>query len=254
MGVELVSHKKLILKSVRVDDTTLQKLLSHAPNLETLSICYSYSLRHIRVGGRALKLKQFEIRNYEHKVRSIHLSDFDLESFTYVGPRIDLSFSRLRKLNKLNLGEVYLWLGDGKQCLCPNQFCEIPNVKQLRLAFSCLKRDCLLDLAHTLNAFPSFESFKLEIHCNSSFVRKPTRNDTNPHQNLKFVEIVGYQGRNCDFELVAYIIEIAVVLKKMVVIQTLQDCTEEITARLYSKRVAKRLESILAQGVELVVV
>ncbi|XP_071734617.1 putative F-box/LRR-repeat protein At5g38386 [Rutidosis leptorrhynchoides] len=271
----VVSLKKLILTSVGVNDTIFQKLLSHSPNLETLSIYHVYPLKHIHVSGRALKLKHFEIENYCHSVSSIYLSDFDLESFTYVGQRVDLSLSRLPKLKKLNLGKVnWLVVDDvvarlslscassleslsvcvehGKQCLCPNQFCELPNVKHLRLAFKCSKRDCLLDLAHTVNAFPSLESFKLEIHCTSTFVRRPTRDDTNPHQHLKYVEIVGCQGRKCDFELVAYIIEIAVVLKK-IVIRTLKDCSEE-KARLSATRLAKRLESMLAQDVKLVVV
>ncbi|XP_071713724.1 uncharacterized protein [Rutidosis leptorrhynchoides] len=250
-----------------MNDTILQKLLSYSPNLETLSISYLYSLTPVRVGGPTLKLKHFEIENYVHSVESIHLYDFDLESFTYIGQRIDLRFSGLRKLKVYSffsddvvpglslsccassLQSLSICIEHGKQCLCSNEFCELPNVKQLRLAFKYLKHNCLLDLC----TFPRLESFKLEIPRASLVVRRPAMDDSNPHQHLKFVEIVGYRGRKCDFELVAYIIEIAVALKKLV-IRTLKDCTEEKVARLSARRLAKRLESMLAEGVELVVV
>ncbi|XP_071711935.1 putative F-box/LRR-repeat protein At4g15060 isoform X2 [Rutidosis leptorrhynchoides] len=241
--MELVSLKKLILKKVKVSEAILLNLLSNSPNLETLSICDPQDLKHIRVGGRALKLKHFEISEGGYSVKSIYLSEFDLESFTYVGGEMDLRFSDLPKLNKVDLGQVQWWVGDNEfemlyplasslQSLSidvyrnevppnPRDYDELPNVKQLRMMFRGNKHDCLLHLAYMVNAFPSLESFTLEIDWTAAVVRRKARDYTNINENLKFVEIVGYKEK----------------------------CAKKEDARSS----AKCLESILPQGVELVI-
>ncbi|XP_071711311.1 putative F-box/LRR-repeat protein At4g15060 isoform X2 [Rutidosis leptorrhynchoides] len=184
--MELASIKKLILKNVIVSDAILVNIISNSPNLETLTISDPQDLRHIRVGGRALKLEHLEILDRKsYSIRSIYLSDFDLESFTYAGGEIDLRFSHLPKLNKVDLGQVHWWIGDnvfdrlstcasslqslsialyhGEGPVNSKDYYELPNVKQLRVMFRGNKHDCLLDLAYMVNAFPRMESFKLEI-------------------------------------------------------------------------------------------
>ncbi|XP_071710731.1 putative FBD-associated F-box protein At1g61330 [Rutidosis leptorrhynchoides] len=266
--MELVSLKKLILKKVKVSDTILVNLVSNSPNLETLSILDPLDLRNIHVGGQALKLKHFEIlETCGYFIRSIYLSDFDLESFTYSGGEIRLRFSHLPKLNKVDLGQICWWPVDkvfeivstcasslqslsiavypDKRHVKPKQLYELPNVKQLRMMLRGNKH--LLDLAYIVNAFPKMESFKLEIDWTGAVVRRKTRDDTNHHEHLKCVEIVGYKGRKYDFELVAYIINIADALKKIVI--GISKEFKQQAARSY----AKRVESILPQGVELVI-
>ncbi|XP_071713379.1 uncharacterized protein [Rutidosis leptorrhynchoides] len=206
--MELASLKKLILKNVNVNATILVNLLSNSPNLETLSICYPQYLRHIRAGGRALKLKHFEILDRKsYSIRSIYLSDFDLESFTYVFDILSTCASSLRSLS------VALYRGEGP--VNSKDYYELPNVKQLRVMFCGNKHDCLLDLAYMVNAFPRMESFKLEIDWTAPVVvRRKARDYTNRLEHLKYVAIVGYKGRICDYELAAYIINIAHALKK----------------------------------------
>ncbi|XP_071710726.1 uncharacterized protein [Rutidosis leptorrhynchoides] len=231
--MKLVSLKKLILNSVNVSDAIFVNLLSNTPNLETLSIRDPQELQHVCV-------------------------------------EIDLSFSHLPKLNKVDLRYVYRWSSYNvfeilshcasslqslsidvfcdKRPVNPRDFYELPNVKQLEMIFRGNKHDCLLYLAYMVNAFPSMESLKLEIIWNAPVVRRKARDYTNLHQHLKFVEIVGYYGRKCDFELAAYIIDIARALKKIVI-----EIPKHYIKKHDARCSAQRLESKLPQGVELVI-
>jgi hypothetical protein len=106
--VEILSLRKLVLKMVNVTDSILEELLTTCPHLETIVIHYSVYLKHIRVGGRALKLKHFEIVG-NNSVYSIYLSDFDLVSFTYKGCIIDLRLTNLPTLKEVDLYPLRDW-------------------------------------------------------------------------------------------------------------------------------------------------
>lgn len=118
--VELMHLKKLILKKVQVDDTIFASLIANCPHLETLSIHDSQCLKYVQIDGqvinrlkkRALKLKFLKISLCLSMI-SIWLFDFDLEIFTYEGPKPpNLYFDHLPKLKKLDFGPGYLNLND----------------------------------------------------------------------------------------------------------------------------------------------
>ncbi|PWA47821.1 F-box domain, FBD domain, Leucine-rich repeat domain, L domain-like protein [Artemisia annua] len=249
--VEILSLKKLVLKMVNVTDAILQEFLTNCPHLETIVIHCSSCLKHVRVGGRALNLKHFEIMS-RLTVESIYLSNFDLVSFTYKGPPIDLRFTNLPKLNEVDMYEGYVgrnphnvfdqisFCSVSLQALSINihddhnpkyyvtlslqniakldSFPELPNVKKFRLVIGGRKCDCFLDLALILNACPNIQTFEIKPLWTSPIIsRRKAREVTNPIKNLKLVKIVGYYGRKCDLQLVEYIIHSAVSLKKIVI-------------------------------------
>lgn len=99
----VVSLRKLILKSVDVEESTLQDFLTNSPHLEMISI-HDSSLYDvdIYVSGRALKLKHFEIVHC-FGIISIYLSDLNLTSFTYKGSDIFLHLAHLPKLKDVEI-------------------------------------------------------------------------------------------------------------------------------------------------------
>ncbi|KAL7582392.1 hypothetical protein Lser_V15G44109 [Lactuca serriola] len=100
--LELHYLKKLVLKGVNVREAILRNLLTTSPHLETLCTHDSGFMAHVLVGGEALKLKHFEIKGCSN-IRSIYLYEFDLVSFTYKGPAIDLRLGHLPKMKELNI-------------------------------------------------------------------------------------------------------------------------------------------------------
>uniref|UniRef100_A0A251UNN1 Putative F-box domain, Leucine-rich repeat domain, L domain-like protein n=1 Tax=Helianthus annuus TaxID=4232 RepID=A0A251UNN1_HELAN len=103
-SANLESLKKLYLNSVNMRESVLGELLTKSPHLESISIHGSGYLTHIHVGGRDLKLKHFEIVECPHVV-SVYLSDFGIESFTYVGQPIDLHLSGLPNLKNVVMSQ-----------------------------------------------------------------------------------------------------------------------------------------------------
>ncbi|PWA61788.1 F-box domain, FBD domain, Leucine-rich repeat domain, L domain-like protein [Artemisia annua] len=281
--VEILSLKKLVLKMVNVTEAILQEFLTNCPHLETIVIHCSSCLKHVRVGGRALNLKHFEISS-RHAVESIYLSNFDLVSFTYKGPAIDLRFTNLPKLNEVDMYEGYVgcnphnvfdqisFCSVSLQALAINiyddrnpknianldSFPELPNIKKFRLVIGGRKCDCLLDLALILNACPNIQTFEIKPLWTSPIIsRRKARNVTNPIKHLKLVKIVGYYGRKCDLQLAEYIIHTAVSLKKIVIdpFEYNRGLSPAAFNFLKNKEVARsttkdQLKSILHSGVE----
>ncbi|PWA38598.1 F-box domain, FBD domain, Leucine-rich repeat domain, L domain-like protein [Artemisia annua] len=284
MFVEILSLKKLVLKKVDVKEAILQEFLTNCPHLETIVIRFSYYLKHIRVGGRALNLKHFEI--WSHcVVQSIYLSDFDLLSFTYKGPSIDLRLTNLPKLNEVDMYEGYVGcnprnvfdqisscsvslqalsikIHDDKNPMNSrnlDSFPMLPNVKKLRLVIGGRKSDCLLELASILNACPNLHTFEIKPVWTSPIISKgKARDATNPIEHLKLVKIMGYYGRKCDLELAKYLMNAAVALKKIVIDPFRYDSELSQTAAnfILNEEVARfttndQIKSILRPGVEL---
>lgn len=100
--VELISLKKLVLKSVNVSNAILEELLINSPQLEMLRIHRSAYMTHVEVGGKSLNLKHLEITNC-CEVESIYLYDFNLVSFTYNSQAIDLHLKNLPMLKELEI-------------------------------------------------------------------------------------------------------------------------------------------------------
>ncbi|PWA60318.1 FBD domain, Leucine-rich repeat domain, L domain-like protein [Artemisia annua] len=240
-------------------------------------------LKHIRVGGRALNLKHFEVVHC-FSMESIHICDFDLVSFTFHGRPIDLRLRNLTKLRELNLGHQFVLennvLGQisafassliilsfriysPKNDFRPDPLPELPNVKKLTLTVGAHKDDYLRGFASIANACPNLETFTIEVLWYSPFRRRREARNVatrHPHQHLKLLQFLGYYGRISDFELAAYIIKNAVSLKKVVIDPCCQAWMEsQICDEFFIKQeriarscIQRQLVPIMPRGVDLV--
>ncbi|XP_076951750.1 F-box protein At5g03100-like [Bidens hawaiensis] len=181
---DMVYLKKLHLNNVNVKESGLEELLTHSPLLETISIHGSGYLINIRVGGRHLNLKHFEIMECPY-VESIYLSDFNLESFTYMGGPIDFKLTRLPNLKNVVMSQGLAGLHNNvfsrisccasslqKGSKLGSVICPLPNVKKLTLTIVAVKDNCLLEFASIVNAFPKLETFIIELLWSSPIKRR----------------------------------------------------------------------------------
>lgn len=107
MGLKIL--KVLCLKSVNVNDEALQFLLSNCPVLECLSIHGSGDLVDVKITGKSLALKFFEMV-FCLGIKSIEIYDVNLVSFIYLGAKIDLFISNVPKLDEVSIGQGYFGL------------------------------------------------------------------------------------------------------------------------------------------------
>ncbi|KAI3757849.1 hypothetical protein L6452_05392 [Arctium lappa] len=236
--IEIPNLRKLFLKSVNMKGRTVQQILANSPNLETLSLHGAGRLKYIHAGGKKLELKHIEIM-YCPAINFICLNDFNLVSFTYKGPEIELVLSNLPNLKVLDIDEGVTSLENNvfsqiASCLsylqvlsldihCPKESLklatipELPMVKKLKLSIGAQKDDCLLEFTSIAEACPSLEVFTIELHWFSPIRRrKKVRHAAeHPHEHLKLLEFVGYYGRVSDLELALYVINNASALEKI---------------------------------------
>ncbi|KAJ0577074.1 putative F-box domain, FBD domain, leucine-rich repeat domain superfamily [Helianthus annuus] len=285
--VEFVSLKKLYLNNVKLRAGVLEDLLTRSPQIESISIHDSTYMTHIRVAGRHLNLKHFEIVHCRD-LQSLYLSDFDLVSFIYKGRPIDICLTNLPKLKEVNLSQALPGL-DNKvfnqvsscasslqalsitfrrpEKLLPNvgSMPQLPNLKKLMLTTGAYEDDCLLEFASVAKAFPVLETFIFKLlWCSPTKRRRKVRHVANDHclENLKLFKILGYYGRISDLELAAYVIEHAVALQKIVIDPGFQhaiimnnnkDWFGADAARSSAKRQLKRIVPMKSPGVKLVI-
>lgn len=104
--MEIKSLKSLFLKCVNVNEDALAKLLMNCTALQQLSIHGSGDLVNVNISGKSLVLKYFEIV-FCFGVKSIEITDSNLESFSYLGPGITIKLNNLPKLEEISIGEGY---------------------------------------------------------------------------------------------------------------------------------------------------
>ncbi|XP_071711999.1 LOW QUALITY PROTEIN: putative FBD-associated F-box protein At1g61330 [Rutidosis leptorrhynchoides] len=270
--------KKLILIRVNVTQEVFEAFLKNSPHLEMIAILLPPYLYDIHVnggqnGGQSRNLKHLQILDV-CQFRSIYLSDLDnLVSFTFNSYSVDLHLAHLPKLKEVKLGlvsmninNVFSQMSFGALSLqslslsvnhlegyniLPESVPKLLNLKKLRLSYDGDGDDCLLYLAFMMNACPNLENFCLKPSWTSTTIsKKKARCATNPHKNLKLVEIVEYKGRKCDYEVAAYIIQTAVELKKIVIaIERINPKKEEA-----ARSSAERIKLIKPHGVELIII
>ncbi|GKC54659.1 F-box domain containing protein, partial [Tanacetum coccineum] len=179
---EMKSLKEICLSSVNISEPTLLGLLKSSPHLETLNISDSCMLTHIHVGGRNLNLKHFNLSDCP-QVKSISLYNFDLVTFIYEGPEINLLLTGLPMLKKFefcedgvglknsilnqistvasNLHVLYLDIHCPKVSYNVNSIPKLPNVKRLVLRIGAEEDDSLLEFTSIAKACPRLEKFKI---------------------------------------------------------------------------------------------
>lgn len=281
--MEIKFLKSLFLKCVNVSEEALTKLLINCTSLQQLSIHGSGDLENIKISGQSLVLKYFEIV-FCFGVKSIEITDANLESFSYLGPGITIKLSNLPRLEEISIGEGYSGFennvfGQISCCISHLQiltldiyrpeenikfltFPELPKLKQLILKVGAWDDDSLLEFTSLAKACPKLQRFVIQLIWMSPAKRrrKIRHAAKHPHQYLEVVEIVGYYGRTSDVELAVYFIDNTVSLHKILIdprYQVLErtpigndQLKKEKAARSCAK---KQLEPRTPQGVELVI-
>ncbi|XP_076890965.1 putative FBD-associated F-box protein At5g38570 [Bidens hawaiensis] len=275
--------KSLFLKCVNVSEDTIAKLLVNCPVLQQLSIHGSGDLVDVKISGKSLVLKYFEIV-FCIGVKSIEITDSNLESFSYLGPGIIIKLNNLPKLEEISIGEGYSGFennvfGQISCCISHLQiltldiyrpeenikflsFPVLPKLKQLILKVGAWDDDSLLEFTSLAKACPNLQRFVMQLNWMSPAKRrrKVRQVAKHSHKHLQLLEIVGYYGRTSDVELAVYFIENAVSLQKIIIdtrYQVLErtpidndQVKKEKAARSCAK---KQIEPRTPQGVELVI-
>ncbi|GJW78997.1 FBD-like protein [Tanacetum coccineum] len=182
--MEMKFLKALFLKCVNVSEEALARLLVSCSGLEQLSIHGSGELVNVKINGKSLVLKYFEIV-FCSGVKSIEITDSNLESFSYLGPGITIKFSELPRLKEISIGEGYSGFennvfGQISCCISHLQiltldiyrpeenlkfssFPELPKLKQLILKVGAWEDDSLLEFTTLAKACPKLQRFVIQI-------------------------------------------------------------------------------------------
>ncbi|PWA47361.1 FBD-like protein [Artemisia annua] len=282
-GMEMKFLKSLFLKCVNVSEEALTRLLVSCSGLEQLSIHGSGELVNVKINGKSLVLKYFEIV-FCSGVKSIEITDSNIESFSYLGPGITIKFSELPRLKEISIGEGYSGFennvfGQISCCISHLQsltldiyrpeenlkflsFPELPKLKQLILKVGAWDDDSLLEFTTLAKACPKLQRFVIQLIWMSPAKRrrKIKRAAKHPHKHLEVVEIVGYYGRTSDVELAVYFIDNAKALHKIIIDPRYQVLERTPIGNIQLKKekaardcAKKQLEQRTPEGVELVI-
>ncbi|XP_076951776.1 FBD-associated F-box protein At5g22730-like [Bidens hawaiensis] len=274
--------KVLILRSVNLNEPTLNAILKNSPLLEGISMFGSILFRHIRFGGRGINLKKFQLVACSG-IESVSLFNFDLKFFQYHGQKIELHLTDLPKLAILGFGDTSVGLENNvfrkisfcasyledlllevrhpEKKLDDNAILKFPNVKKLKLAVGAEEDNCLLEFMSIAQACPRLETFSISLIWLSPLKRRrKVRRVVAPegHRHLKIVEINGYPGRISNLELAVYAIDNAVALKDIIIVPgyhsygvtTYEKLKRERAARSAAKR---QITPLLPPGVNLAI-
>lgn len=282
-GMEMKFLKSLFLKCVNVSEEALARLLVSCSGLEQLSIHGSGELVNVKINGKSLVLKYFEIV-FCSGVKSIEITDSNIESFSYLGPGITIKFSELPRLKEISIGEGYSGFennvfGQISCCISHLQsltldiyrpeenlkflsFPELPKLKQLILKVGAWEDDSLLEFTTLAKACPKLQRFVIQLIWMSPAKRrrKIKHAAKHPHKHLELVEIVGYYGRTSDVELAVYFIDNAKALHKIIIDPRYQVLERTPIGNIQLKKekaardcAKKQLERRTPEGVELVI-
>ena len=108
IGVHCINFlTSLTLKYVNVTGELLEHCLSICPVLEKLHVARCQSLGRLKISGPSLQLKYLHIINCS-QIESIDIFAPNLESFGFVGPRIELYVNYAPCLLDVLIGAIYL--------------------------------------------------------------------------------------------------------------------------------------------------
>ncbi|XP_038696480.1 F-box/LRR-repeat protein At3g58900-like isoform X2 [Tripterygium wilfordii] len=235
------SLRVLLLRQVAITGDVVEYFLSNCPFLEQLCVEGSDLIVDLKVPEPLHCLKYLEVK-YCFNVKSIDISATNLFSFKYFGPRFIMSYEKLPNLVELDIKGPYsdyivdnpsllsnyafrlqtlrLRVMHVKESMGLLRFPVLTRLKTLELAVEAKDGDSLLLFAPLIKASPSLCRFTMKLSlqlrnpCGRRIQQKLPRC---PHQCLKVVEIIGFQGCTIDNEFAAYLVENAVMLEKIII-------------------------------------
>ncbi|KAL6973109.1 UDP-glycosyltransferase [Sarracenia purpurea var. burkii] len=282
-GFSISFLRSVVFTWVNVTEEVIEYFLFNCPLLEDLSVICSLSLVKLRIVGSSLRLKYLDLSFCPLKsieVCAPNLVSFKLVPFKHCG-NVTLALMDIPRLVEVSMGA----------CLCNGLFyhttehsryfsqletltldilfeehtakyLNFPNLsslKELVLIFSEGHDLSLLGFASLIKAAPMLRRLKLKLRKAKEMQRIVETVGPNPHQNLKLVEFVDFVGAAIDFAVVAYLLENAIALEKIIIDPRVSRGTKiyerewESRERVARDR-AKQLESMLPLGVKLVII
>ncbi|TKY55316.1 F-box protein [Spatholobus suberectus] len=224
----------LCLKFITVTKEMLEYLLCCCPLLETLSLVNSGVPKTMKVSGPSLRLKCLELVRCWELIK-LDIFAENLVSFKYYGSYLDTEFKSVPSLVEATFGgsfveftresflpqikvlklditqnepEVIYWL---------SQLPKLKNLKHLEL-IACVDDGITLGAcAMLLKVSPSLWRFTLKILNTKPTFRTERKFSMECQCSLKELELVGFCGAASEVELVLYILEHAVELKKITI-------------------------------------
>ncbi|XP_004305029.1 PREDICTED: F-box/FBD/LRR-repeat protein At5g53840-like [Fragaria vesca subsp. vesca] len=227
--------RALEFKSVKgLTGQVLECFLSHCPLLERLTVLRAFKLDSFKVIGPAIALKYLHIQKHTGLL-SMEICDVKLVSFFYGGDAIKLLLRNVPQLVEVSISSRQVSFG---QCdfhhqlevfrlrgfVLNNEKHVLPtyvNLKHLELGLKERDNCCLLQLRAFMKACPYLHKLVLKFARTISLgYRRKMEIKQAPkysHKFLREVEVVEYHDRTGDFQLVKYLLENAVELKKLVI-------------------------------------
>ncbi|CAI9088758.1 OLC1v1023180C1 [Oldenlandia corymbosa var. corymbosa] len=276
------SLKALSFSYIRVSGRVLKFFLHNCPFLECLAVVHSSCLKTLEVCGSSLLLKNLEIIACR-KLSSLTISDSNLVSLKTTNG------NRLRLKNVPMLVQVLVagwspslvvgvisWLSclwsqlqvltirarvseNDSKVVVPR----LPKLKQFCLSALAYKDSSLIPFTSFIRASPNLEKFTLELDWMSNTVRRRREHKRGVNfglEQLKEVELRGCYGRTAEVELVEYLLENAVALRRIVVdprsqpfygvASTYDNPEEQRNARKFAQH---QLQNLVPSHVELVI-
>ncbi|XP_075638032.1 FBD-associated F-box protein At2g26860-like [Castanea sativa] len=280
----LESLTDLSLTSVEVTGEVLEYILSNCPFIEILHVEISRSLMNLKTSCPLPKLKHLKII-YCQYLKHVQIHAINLVSFEYLGgetTRILLgdvpNFVSLSVMgghvgylfkNGCPISHYFSQLETLELVIFFRRFFRFPklpklrNLRLLKLDIHRLFMDGIPCCTSFLTATPMLQRFVLKfvgLDDPQMDGELNVRRDTCPHQFLKVVELIGFVGCFADMQLALYLINKVTSLEKIIIdtqklslVKILHDSSDIKKKLAAATACAKKLETSLAPGVELLI-
>ncbi|OMO82398.1 hypothetical protein COLO4_23025 [Corchorus olitorius] len=236
------SLKHLFLKDVELDDEIFQNILSGCLLLERLSLSGSRKLVNVKVDGSSSKLRCLEIY-FCHYLKTIEIYTSNLVTFRYIGPEVyfslknapclvevsfcvslktcdnRLSYACAQFTSKLpQLERIVLELNPHEVCKEIKMLPTFSNLKVLTLWVR-IKNESLMVFTSLLESSPSLRRFELHLLPLDPLAESKKIESSSGclYQHLEEVEIGGFQGHEDEIQLLMYIVQNTITLKKIII-------------------------------------
>ncbi|XP_075648669.1 uncharacterized protein LOC142619458 [Castanea sativa] len=230
---------KLFLTEVNVIGEVLEHYVSNCPYLEELYVSSSKSLVNLRLVDQPPKLSSFQVAHCSN-LENLEISAPNLVSFGYVGPKIkNMTLKHVPLLSKVAFGGKYCesiefdsdqhasYLSQIKKLvlyftkevvdrtlLFPYKLPEFCNLKKVVLKVYTYLGQSLLPLIAVIIASPLLKKFSLEKLVENYNIWKASKH---PHQCLKKIKWVGFDGSGSHVDFAKDLLDIAVSLKTFII-------------------------------------
>uniref|UniRef100_A0A7N2MG23 F-box domain-containing protein n=1 Tax=Quercus lobata TaxID=97700 RepID=A0A7N2MG23_QUELO len=230
---------KLFLTEVNVIGEVLEHYVSNCPFLEELYVSSSNSLVNLRLVDQPPKLSSFQVAHCSN-LENLEISAPNLVSFGYVGPKIkNMTLRHVPLLSKVAFGGKYCesiefdsdqhasYLSQLKKLvlyftkevvdrtsLSPYKLPVFCNLKKVELKVYTYLGQSLHPLIALVIASPLLKMFSLEKLVENYNIWKASKH---PHQCLKKIKWVGFDGSGSHVDFAKDLLDIAVSLKTFII-------------------------------------